>query len=71
MLSACVSQHCRCSGKVMGERVWIGGFSKEVKLSMVIPLRQGKVPECMSPGVMMISTEYFLKEQTMHELNSP
>lgn len=73
-LNACVLQHCSCSGKVMGEHMWIGGFSKAVKLSMVIPLQEEKVPECMSPGVMMISSEYFLKEQlcmsyTLHRSN--
>lgn len=40
-------------------------LSKELKISMIMPLflQEERLLEYVSPGVMMVSKEYFLKEQ--------
>lgn len=45
-------------------------LSKELELSVIMALflQEERVLEYVSPGVIMVSKEYFLKEQNKHEL---
>lgn len=45
-------------------------LSKELELSVIMALflQEERILEYVSPGVIMVSKEYFLKEQNKHEL---